>query len=91
MTSDERHEDWADPTTTDREYESDYVCTNPECEGYRVSMSLRCYRDVHGQGWLVDDRDLDCGFCGAQRVEVESLGVEQVSPVIVKRYQEVAA
>lgn len=86
--ADERHDDFAEIPIG--EYESDYVCTNHECEHYRVSIGLRCYRDELGAAGLVDERDLDCP-CGASRVQVETLGVERVSPEIVKRYQEVSA
>lgn len=81
---DETHCDFAD--LPDSEYDGDYVCTNHQCELYHVSVNVRCFGDELGATGAVDERDLDCP-CGAPRVEVESLGIEHVSPEIVKRYQ----
>lgn len=79
----ERHEDWAEPDTDDREY----VCTNPACGNYSKAVFVKCNTEL-GYTSPVDDRDLDCS-CGARLVEQG--GIEHVTPEVRRRYQEVGA
>jgi hypothetical protein len=73
----------------DRYCDLAFVCTNHECDHYRVSVDVKCRTEL-GSTSVCDERDLDCE-CGAQLVQVDLLGCEHVPAELIRRYQEVGA